>query len=75
MTKDRTIYIVTKSSDRLKFENIPALPSQGGALTIINLDSLDLASSIFGSYCATIEAGCVQIFDAIDQREFGYFYI
>lgn len=75
MTEKRIHYIVTKSADRLKFEDIPALPSQGGALTIINLDSLDIASSMFGSYCATIEEGCVQIFDAIDQREFGYFHI
>jgi hypothetical protein len=75
MSKDRTIYIVTKSADRLKFEDIPALPSQGGALTTVNLNNLDFAISTFSNYCAGIEAGCVQIFDAVDQREFGYFHI
>jgi hypothetical protein len=29
MSENKTIYIVTKSADRLKFEDIPALPSQG----------------------------------------------
>jgi hypothetical protein len=74
MSKDRTIYIVTKSADRLKFEDIPELPSQG-ALTIVNLNNLNFAISTFLNYCAGIEQGCVQIFDAIDQREFGYFHI
>lgn len=71
----RTLYIVTKSESRLQFENIPALPSAGGALSIANLDNLDIAVSIFSTYCNGIEQGCVQIFDAIEQREFGYFYI
>lgn len=73
--KDKPAYIVTKSADRLKFEDIPAMPSQGGALTVINMTNLDFAINMFSNYCVAIEAGCVQIFDAVNKREFGYFSI
>lgn len=72
---DRIIYTVTRSVSRLKFEDIKKLPSEDGPLSICNEISLDIASSIFGSYCTTIESGCVQIFDVIDEREIGYFFI
>jgi hypothetical protein len=75
MREKRTIYIVTKSADRLKFEDIQAMPSQGGALTVVNMDNLDFAINTFSNYCAALDAGCVQIFDAVDRREFGYFHI
>jgi hypothetical protein len=66
-------WIVTKSAARLTFDDLKKLPDDGGPLTRLNLLTLDIASAIFGSYCATIEEGCVQIFDNVSQREHGFF--
>jgi hypothetical protein len=69
------MFIVTKSDRRMKFADLKKLPYDGGPLTRLNLLTLDVASAIFGSYCATIEVGCVQMFNADTEIEHGFFIL
>lgn len=71
----RSSWIVTKAPIRLKFEEIKLKPQNGGSHGFLEFTDIDLAVSIFGAWCASMDQGCIQIFDAIHEREIGYLEI
>lgn len=68
-------YIVTKAPFRLKFEEIKKKPNDGGSHGFLTFADIDLALSIFGAWCVSLEQGCIQIFDAVHKREMGHLEI
>lgn len=71
----KTNYIVTKSPTRLKFDQIEGMPRLDETQGFIGFSDINMALSIFGAWCATIEQGCVQMFDAVHREEIGYLNI
>lgn len=71
----KTNYIVTKSPTRLKFDQIESMPRLDETQGFIGFSDINMALSIFGAWCATIEQGCVQMFDAVHREEIGYLNI
>lgn len=75
MALNTTLWIVTKSERRIKFKDWNLPPYEGGPLSVVNEVSLDIAASLFGAFCATLDQGCVQIFDTNTETEHGFFMI
>jgi hypothetical protein len=72
---DKTNYIVTKSPTRLEFDQIETMPRIDETQGFIGFAEINMALSIFGAWCATIDEGCVQMFDAVHREEIGYLKI
>lgn len=71
MLDKKIAYVMTRSVAPLTLEDISKRANEGGPLTKLTFTDQGSALALFGSYCASAESGCVQLFNVSEATVIG----